>query len=54
MVSLLLRALLVIPAVSLVPHHGALVVAVDVLRDHPAAIEDVVVVVKVNPNFVSN
>ena len=49
MVSLLLRTLLVIPTVSLIPDHGALVVAVDVLRDHPAAVEDVVVVVKVNP-----
>ena len=48
-ISFLLRTLLVVPAVSFVPHHGALVVAVDVLGDHPAAIKDVVVVVEVDP-----
>ena len=48
-VGLLFRTLLVIPAVPEVPHHGAFVIAVDVLSDHPPAVQDVVVIVEVDP-----
>ena len=48
-VGLLFRTLLVIPAVPEVPHHGVFVVAVDVLSDNPPAVQDVVVIVKVDP-----
>ena len=47
-IGLLLWTLLVIPAVPQVPHHGALVVAVYVLSDHPSAVQDVVMVVEVD------
>ena len=49
-ISFLLRTLLVVPAVPLVPHHCGLVVAVNVLSHHPSAVDDVVVIMEVNPN----
>merc|ERR1719186_2073880 len=45
--SLLLRTLLIIKPISTVPHHSILIIAVNILRDNPPPIKNVVMVVKV-------
>ena len=53
-VGLLFWTLLVIPAVPEVSHNGAFVVAVDVLSDHPSPVQDIVVIMEVDPEYESS